>query len=76
MRKKHRKLPRGWTEKKIRKVIDYYEQQSDAEGAAEIEAAAQSSSLMAVPRALVPTVQTLIARYQRASHRRRHSGAR
>ena len=57
-------LPRGWTEKKIRAAIDYYDHQSDDEQAAEIEAAyvAVGETRIAIPTALVPKIQTLISR--------------
>src|SRR5437667_10623970 len=45
------KLPRGWTHKKIRALIDHYDQQTDEEGAAEIDSAPEASgeTWMAVP---------------------------
>ena len=38
-RAKKQKLPSGWTEKKIREVIEYYENQTEEEQVAEHEAA-------------------------------------
>ena len=60
------KLPAGWTEKKIRAVIAHYDQQTDDEGAAEIEAApeAPGETWMAVPTELVGEVSRLIEAHQ------------
>ena len=55
------KYPRGWNEARVRRVLEYYESQSDEEGAAEIEAGFESTT-MEVPRALVPAVRVLIAK--------------
>ena len=54
------KYPRGWTEARIRKVIDYYDSQTEDEEAAEIESALASTT-MEVPKALVPGDRDLIA---------------
>jgi hypothetical protein len=58
------KLPRGWTEKKIREVRDYYESQTEDEQVAEHEAAykAAGQTMMGVPTELVPEIRKLIAR--------------
>jgi len=56
-----KKYPRGWDEARVRRVLDYYESQSDEEAAAEIDAAFESTT-MEVPVALVPTVRQLIAK--------------
>jgi hypothetical protein len=61
---KKQKLPRGWTEKKIRDLIDYYENQTEDEQVTEHEAAYRSAdqTMMGVPTDLVPEVRKLIAR--------------
>jgi hypothetical protein len=58
------RLPRGWTEERIRELATHHDQQTDAEHAAEIEAAlsAEEQTVMAVPTELVPDIQALIAR--------------
>ena len=56
-----KQYPRRWDESRVRRVLDYYEVQSDDEAAAEIEAAYESTT-MEVPIALVPTVRQLIAK--------------
>ena len=58
------KFPRGWNEARVRRVLDYYESQSDEEAAAEIETAFESTT-MEVPVALVPEVRRLIAKRKR-----------
>jgi len=59
------KYPRGWNEARVRRVLKYYESQSDEEAAAEIETAFESTT-MEVPVALVPEVRRLIAKRKRA----------
>jgi hypothetical protein len=70
MNKKPRKqkLPKGWTEERIREVIDHYENQTEEEQHAEIEAAlkAENMTMMAVPTELVPKVRALIAKRKSA----------
>ena len=67
-----KKYPRGWDEARIRRVLDYYDSQSDEEAAAEIDAAFARTT-MEVPVALVPIVRQLIAKRKstRAFRRRR-----
>ena len=65
-RKDPNKYPRGWTAARVRRVIDYYERQTDEEAVAEDEAASKRNvTLMQVPVKLVPTVRRLIARHRR-----------
>lgn len=61
---KKQRLPQGWTEKSIRELAAYHDQQTEEEQAAEIEAALSSKdqTLMVVPTELVPEIQVLIAR--------------
>ena len=54
------KYPRGWSEARIRKVIEYYDAQNEDEEVAEIESSLATTT-MEVPRALVPVVRDLIA---------------
>ena len=56
-----KKYPRGWNEARVRRVLDYYESQTDEEAAAEIDAAFERTT-MEVPAALVSTVRQLIAK--------------
>jgi hypothetical protein len=64
---KPNEFPAGWDEHRVRELIDYYENQTDEEAAAEHEAALSSptGTLMDVPTELVPIVRDLIARHLR-----------
>lgn len=69
MKKKlKQKYPSGWDEKRVREVIDHYENQTAEEQYAEIEAAlrAENITMMAVPNDLVPKVRALIAKKRSA----------
>jgi len=57
-------FPRGWNQKRVQKVIDYYDKQTEGEELAEYEAGMQLKglSLMFVPTDLVPEVRRLIGR--------------
>jgi hypothetical protein len=63
-RARKQQLPPGWDEKRIQEVIEYYENQTEEEQAAEHEAAftAQGQTMMVVPTELVPEIRKLIAR--------------
>ncbi len=58
------KFPPGWNEERVREVIAHYENETEDEQFAEIEAAREADgvTVMAVPTELVPAVQALIAR--------------
>ena len=64
------KYPPGWNEARIRKVIEYYDSQTEEEEAAEIEGALASTT-MEVPKALVPVVRDLIATRKSSRVRKR-----
>lgn len=66
---KKQKFPRGWNEKRVREVIAHYDNQTEEEQAAEIEAAvtAENITMVAVPTELVPEVVTLIRRRGRSA---------
>jgi hypothetical protein len=61
---KKQRLPRGWTEKRVRELAAHHDRLTEDEQAAEIEAAvsAKDQTLMVVPTELVPEIQALIAR--------------
>ena len=69
---KKQKYPPGWDQKRVQEVIDYYENQTDEQRLADIEAArnAKNITMMAVPTELVPKVRALIAK-DGAPHGRR-----
>ncbi|MCR4411495.1 MAG: hypothetical protein NUV77_03605 [Thermoguttaceae bacterium] len=58
------KFPPGWDEQRVREVLAHYENQSEEEQFAEIEAAreAEGFTMMAVPTELASEVRALIAR--------------
>ena len=59
-------LPAGWNEEKVRRVLAYYEQQTEEHALIEDEAGVESSeTVMSVPRDLVPKVRELIAKHNR-----------
>jgi hypothetical protein len=67
---KKQDFPSGWNERRIRAVLDHYENQTDAEAAAEHEAAlTPSETLMEVPAHLVPQVRELIAKHHHAERK-------
>lgn len=62
------RLPPGWDEKRIRRLIEHYESQTEDEAVGEDEAglAGGSRTLIAVPNELVPAVRAMIARHKQA----------
>lgn len=61
------KFPTGWNEQRVRRVLEYYEAQTEVEAVAEEEAGigGPSETIMNVPRELVAKVRELIAKRQR-----------
>jgi hypothetical protein len=64
---KESKFPSGWNEERVRRVLEYYESQTDEEAVAEDEAALSGSTVMNVPADLVPTVRELIAKHKKSA---------
>jgi hypothetical protein len=62
------KFPPGWDEKRVQELIAHYENQTEDEEFADIEASreAEDITLMAIPTELVPEVRALLARKQSA----------
>jgi hypothetical protein len=62
-------FPPGWNERKVRAVIQHYEQLSDEELAREIELAAEvtDEALISVPTELLPAIQRLIHQHQKSA---------
>lgn len=62
---KQNEFPPGWDEERVQSVIAYYDQQTEDEAVAEVEAALQneSSTLMKIPTELVPAVLELIDKH-------------
>jgi hypothetical protein len=63
------RLPKGWTEKRIRELAAHHDRQTDKEQAAEIEAAVakEGHTLLVVPTELVPQILQLIAKQKRTA---------
>ena len=58
------KFPPGWDEARVKRLIEAYESQTEAEAVAEDEAtlADPSQTVMEIPTELVPAVRELIAK--------------
>ena len=67
---KRSKLPKGWTEDKVNRVLAHYENQTEVEALAEDEAAYEdrTQTTIDIPVELVPAVRELIAKYQTSHH--------
>ncbi len=57
------KFPPGWNEKRVQELIAHYENQTEDEEFADIEAAreAEDITMMAIPTDLVPKIRALLA---------------
>ena len=57
------KFPLGWDEEKVRRILSYYEEQTEEDSLIEDEAGIEpSETVMNVPQDLVPKVRELIAK--------------
>ncbi len=58
------KYPSGWDAHRVKKLLQYYENQSDDEAVEEDETAFSSSdeTVMVIPNELVPAVRALISK--------------
>lgn len=61
---KQNKFPEGWDEARVKRVLDYYENQTEEEAVAEDEAAWEdrTETFIKVPNELIPAVRELIAK--------------
>jgi len=59
---KNQRLPRGWTQEKIRRLAEYHDNLTEDEQAAEIVAGLteEKQTVMVVPAELVPDIVKLI----------------
>jgi hypothetical protein len=59
------RFPPGWDAARVRRVLEDYESQSDAEAVAEDEAAYEDTThtVMDIPVELVPAVRDLLAKH-------------
>ena len=64
MKKKKQQFPPGWDEKRVKDVLEHYEEQTEDEAVAEDEEAFSNSkvTLMEIPTELVPKVRELLAK--------------
>jgi hypothetical protein len=64
MTKRKQKYPAGWDEKRIRKLAEHYDNQTEDEQVAEHEEAfrAKNQTVMVVPTELVPEIIKMINR--------------
>lgn len=60
------KFPPGWDEKRVRRVLAHYEEQTEEESVAEDEAALEDSTqaVIEVPKELLPEIRELIAKHK------------
>ena len=67
---KKSKFPKGWDEKKVKRVLAHYEKQTEEEAVGEDEAAyeTRTQTAMDIPVQLVPKVMELIAKHQALQH--------
>lgn len=65
------KFPAGWDAEKVKSVIDHYEMQSEDEEVAEDEKYLKNkSTIMVIPKVLIPQVRAMIAKHdQELSHK-------
>ncbi len=64
---KLQKLPKGWDEKRISRVLEHYEHQNEDDAVAEDEASLQKNTqtVMEVPSELVPLIREIVAKHQK-----------
>ena len=62
--KKRSPFPPGWNDRRVQRVLEHYEAQSDVEAVAEDDAAYRSTTttVMKIPVKLVPEVRALLAK--------------
>ena len=63
--KRESHFPPGWDEERVRRVLEYYESQTDDEAVSEDEAAYENTAytMMAIPKELVPSVRELLSKH-------------
>ncbi len=66
-------FPPGWDEERVRKVIAYYDNQTEEEELAEYEAAFEDpgQTMMSVPTELVPAIVRLIEDHEQKASKTR-----
>jgi hypothetical protein len=73
---KQNKYPSGWNERKVSRILQHYESQTEDEAIAEDEASFElkDQTVMVVPKKLVPEITKLIAKRRSGSGRAARSG--
>ena len=68
---KKNKLPKGWDEERVKKVLVHYEKQNGAQAVAEDEATSRdpAQTVIEVPHALLPIIRELIHRHESSQAR-------
>ncbi len=63
------KFPPGWDEERVKKILAYYEAQSEEEAVAEDESALEKKqqTFIAIPKELLPNVRELIVQHSYSS---------
>jgi hypothetical protein len=58
------RYPKGWNRQRVQALVEYYDNQTDEEAIAELEAAFEDdqSAMIQVPLQLVPRVQKLLSK--------------
>jgi hypothetical protein len=61
---KKTRLPKGWTDERVRGVLQHYEEQSEDEAATEDSAAFPegATTVIRIPRRLLPQIRAMIAK--------------
>ena len=59
------RFPPGWDEERVKRLLEYYETQSEDEAVAEDEAAFEDKTytVMLIPNELVPAVRKLLSQH-------------
>ena len=67
---KKSRFPKGWDEKRVKRVLAHYEKQTEEEALAEDEAAYEdrTQTIIEIPVQLVSTIRELIAKHQALRH--------
>jgi hypothetical protein len=75
---KRNQYPPGWNARRVNRVLDHYELQTDEQALAEDEAAfgVEGQTVMAVPSELVPAVCDLIKTHKRERGKRDRKASR
>lgn len=75
---KRNQYPAGWNRRRVKRVLDHYELQTEEKAVAEDEAAfgVEGQTVMAVPSELVPAVCDLIKTHKREREKRDRKSSR